>query len=42
MVDNLLHPEGVDRIAGFNAWFGNARQTLFGLQHGGASETATS
>jgi Ca2+-binding RTX toxin-like protein len=28
--DNLLHAEGVDRITGFNTWFGNARQTLFG------------
>jgi Ca2+-binding RTX toxin-like protein len=30
LVDNLLRQDGVDRIAGFNAWFGNARQTLFG------------
>jgi Ca2+-binding RTX toxin-like protein len=28
--DNLLHAEGVDRITGFNAWFANARATLFG------------
>jgi Ca2+-binding RTX toxin-like protein len=28
--DNLLHAEGVDRIAGFTTWFGSARATLFG------------
>jgi Ca2+-binding RTX toxin-like protein len=30
LIDNLLRQDGVNRIAGFNAWFGNARQTLFG------------
>jgi Ca2+-binding RTX toxin-like protein len=29
-IDNLLNNEGVERIAGFTAWFGNARATLFG------------
>lgn len=28
--DHVLTQEGIDRIAGFNAWFGGARQTLFG------------
>jgi Ca2+-binding RTX toxin-like protein len=28
--DHLLTQEGIDRIDGFNAWFGGARTTLFG------------
>ena len=29
-MDDILTQEGIDRIAGFNDWFGGARQTLFG------------
>jgi Ca2+-binding RTX toxin-like protein len=29
-MDNRLTQDGVNRIAGFNSWFGNARQTIFG------------
>jgi Ca2+-binding RTX toxin-like protein len=28
--DHLLTQEGIDRIDGFNTWFGGARETLFG------------